>query len=98
MIDRLERKRVTEFYIERIKDLDKWVGQNHGIVIDCEEGVLLDHELVECDRGLAVINEHYVNPWKSDYRVRYYLDRDAGYEAWDNFVSEYREVLDDEEE
>lgn len=44
MIERLERMKVTEFYIDRIKDLDKWVGQNNGVVVDCEEGCLLDHE------------------------------------------------------
>lgn len=56
----------------------------------------VDNFLIYCKKGLALLQEHYLNPWQSDYYVMFarYDDKDGTNIIWDIF--EKRIDYDDE--
>lgn len=79
----------TEFYINGGHDYEKWITQNHGVIIDYRDGCLQDHELIGCKGGVAVVNEHYINTNMSDLKVKFYRNPLIGYACWDDFTNEF---------
>ena len=80
---------MTEFILRGI-NIDKWIAQNHGEVVEVVEGCLLDNLIIDCNRGTAYIFEEYVSPWSSRYHV-YFLKYGPHrpiynfiYEMWEN--------------
>ena len=61
---------MTRFYLNA-GALDKWVYQNKGEYAACVEGVLQDSVVVTAKRGLAMVYEHYVNEWTSNFYVEF---------------------------
>ncbi len=49
------------------------------------EGVLLDSFLIYCKNGIALLQDHFLNCWTSDYYVMFarYNDKDDINEIWD---------------
>lgn len=73
--------------------LNKWCGQNKGEYTgDFVDGCLLDNFIIACNRGYAFVYEHYLNPWASDYLVKFcqYDDKPAMdnlWKEWDAFTA-----------
>lgn len=92
---------MREFYLNP-SQYNKWEYQqreNKKECCWCEymcDGVLVDNFLIYCKKGLALLQEHYVNPWQSDYYVMFarYDDKDGTDMIWDIF--EKRIDYDDE--
>lgn len=75
---------VREFFIYP-GFLDTWLHQNKAECTgDYYEGVLLDNFVVRTKNGIAAIYEHYVNPNKSDYLVKF--ERGEGTAVYDEFI------------
>ena len=84
-------------------DLDKWLYQN-GIkendleYVDVIEGCLVDNYLISCKNGLAMLKEHYLNSWTSDYILSFarYGDKEAVDKVW-NAWDEFQEFYENQE-
>ena len=75
---------VREFYIHP-NFLGKWLHQNKAEYTgDYYDGVLLDNFVVQTKNGIAAIYEHYINPNKSDYLVKF--ERGTGIVVYDEFI------------
>ena len=61
---------MTRFYLAP-DQLDKWVYQNKGEYTACVEGALQDSVVVAAKRGWAMVYEHYVNEWTSNFYVEF---------------------------
>lgn len=88
---------MTQFYITGSKYLNMWYTQNDGETVDGVDGCLLDNFVVACRRGWAFVYEHYLNPWESNYRVKFvpYKDEDGCRAAWDEWET-FREEVEKE--
>ena len=92
---------MREFYL-RPSQYNKWEYQqreNKKECCWCEymcDGVLVDNFIIYCKKGLALLQEHYLNPWQSDYYVMFarYDDKESTDIIWDIF--EKRIDYDDE--
>lgn len=71
----------------RIKELDKWIHQNNGEVIDIAEGSLIDNMIITCKRGICFIFEEYANCWTSCYRGYFFPEKE--YNNADYNATEY---------
>lgn len=88
---------MRQFYIDKIKIMDTWCKQNDGETVDGVDGCLLDNFVVACRRGWAFVYEHYLNPWASNYLVKFvpYKDEDGCRAAWDEWET-FREEVEKE--
>ena len=83
----------------RIKELDKWIHQNNGEVIDIAEGSLIDNIIIDCKRGTCFIFEEYKTEWTSAYHAFFFPEKE--YNSADYNTTEYnwyirKEVLENE--
>ena len=65
---------MTWFYLNA-GALDKWVHQNKGEYVECIVGCLQDNYVVATKRGWAMIYEHYLNEWTSNFYVEFAPDK-----------------------
>jgi len=88
---------MTVFQITGEKRLNIWYTQNDGETVEAVEGCLLDNFVVACRRGWAFVYEHYLNPWASNYLVKFvpYKDEDGCRAAWDEW-EDFREEAEKE--
>lgn len=79
---------MTRFYLAP-DQFDKWVYQNEGEYATCVEGVLQDSVVVAAKRGWAMIYEHYVNKWTSNFYVEFapYKNKSEVDELWKNWYA-----------
>lgn len=61
---------ITTFYLNP-SDLEKWLHQNGAECVDGVEGCLQDNFLAFTRRGVAIIREHYLSAWSSDFIVEF---------------------------
>lgn len=83
---------MREFYLIPLQ-YNKWEYQqreNKKECCWCEymcDGVLVDNFIIYCKKGLALLQEHYLNPWQSNYYVMFarYDDKESINIIWDIF-------------
>lgn len=80
----------TMFYLDNERALNKWIAQNKAILLDSCEGCLLDNYLFECDKGMALVTEHFVNTNYSDYKIQFSKKEETCNKFWD----EIQEIQD----
>lgn len=75
---------IRELYIHP-NFLATWLHQNKAECTgDYYDGVLLDNFYVQTKNGVAAIYEHYINPNKSDYLVKF--ERGTSTAVYDEFI------------
>lgn len=80
------RAPVKKFLLDPCK-LEKFIKQNHGEIMDCVEGCLLDSLLIATPRGVAAIYEKYETAWSSIFLVEWEKDpARAVCRNWDEFA------------
>lgn len=58
-------------------NLNKWMHQNNGEIIDAIEGTLLDSLLISTKRGTALLLETYETPNSSTYTLYFSTNGEA---------------------
>lgn len=74
-------------------DVDKWIKQNAGTVIDIVDGVLIDNLLIETKRGYAALIERPTTEWTSAYTL-YFSTDDAAYDYFYDYFKDYFDSLE----
>lgn len=65
------------------RNLEKFIYQNAGEIVDCLDGCLLDDLLLYTRRGLVAIFESYVNSNQSDFTVYFSTDPAEIWPLWE---------------
>lgn len=84
-----------------IDDLDKWIKQNDGIIVDSFDGSLLDYFMIDCKHGRAFIFENARTAWTSKYQCYFFRENEIGTARynkietqWFNLSSEYWDYME----
>ena len=90
-----------EYYEMGPTFFNKWIYQNGGKTDDIEwidsmEGCLLDNHFISCKNGLALIKEHYLTCWSSNYILYFARFNDTKkidqlYDIWDEITVDREE-------
>ena len=71
-----------------INNLDKFIHQNRGEIIDFLDGCLIDNFLIATKRGYIALLENYVNCWTSNYKLIFSTNMQEIYSIWDKLSEE----------
>lgn len=82
-----KQNKITTFYLDSEKDLQKWIYQNKGEYLEFCEGCLLDNFLLSCKNGTALVSEHYVNSNMSNYKIEFTRDLETACKLEENILN-----------